>query len=56
MAGRGGENSLNLRENENRLIRKALEKTGGKRAQAAHLLGINTATIYRKIEKYGITG
>lgn len=51
-----GEKTLNLEKNETRLIRKALKKTGGNRALAARLLGINTATIYRKIEKYGITG
>ncbi len=43
---------LTLRENEIGLLKKALEKTGGNRAKAAKLLGINTSTIYRKIEKY----
>ncbi len=45
---------ITLRENEITMIKKALKKTGGKRAQAAKLLGINTSTIYRKIEKYQI--
>jgi len=44
--------TLNLRENEVILIREALNKTSGKKAEAAELLGINTATIYRKIKKY----
>jgi len=47
----GGE-ILTLRENEIMLIRNTLKKTGGNRAKAAGLLGINTSTIYRKIEKY----
>ncbi len=46
--------SLNLLENEIVLIRRALGKVDGNRARAAELLGINTATIYRKIKKYGI--
>ncbi|MCP3954203.1 MAG: sigma-54-dependent Fis family transcriptional regulator [Desulfobacterales bacterium] len=44
-----------LRENEIALIKMALKKSAGNRAQAAGLLGINTSTIYRKIEKYHIT-
>jgi transcriptional regulator with PAS, ATPase and Fis domain len=43
-----------LKENEIVLIKKALLKTGGKKAEAANLLGINTATLYRKIKRYGI--
>ncbi len=45
---------LTLRENEIKLIKNALKKTGNNRAKAAELLGINTSTIYRKIEKYHI--
>jgi two-component system response regulator AtoC len=43
-----------LRENEIILVKKALRKTGGSKAQAAELLGINVATIYRKIKRYGL--
>jgi len=43
-----------LRDNEIALIKAALRKTNGNRAKAAALLGINTSTIYRKIEKYQI--
>ena len=43
-----------LKENEIVLIKKALLKTGGKKPEAADLLGINTATLYRKIKRYGI--
>jgi DNA-binding NtrC family response regulator len=49
-----GAGRFNLRENEIRLIRRALEAVAGRRAEAAKLLGINTATVYRKIEKYGL--
>ncbi|UCF84963.1 MAG: sigma-54-dependent Fis family transcriptional regulator [Desulfobacteraceae bacterium] len=43
-----------LQENEVILIKKALSKTGGKKAEAADLLGINITTLYRKIKRYGI--
>jgi DNA-binding NtrC family response regulator len=43
-----------LRENEIILIKKALDKTGGNKAIAADLLGINITTLYRKIKKYKI--
>jgi DNA-binding NtrC family response regulator len=49
------EGSLNLQENEIRLIRRALEKCRGNRAKAAALLGVNTATVYRKIQRYGLS-
>ena len=44
--------SLNLQQNEIALIRQALARTGGNKAEAARLLGVNTTTVYRKIEKY----
>ena len=47
--------TLNLKENEIILIRESLEKTGGNKAEAADLLGINLTTLYRKIKKYGIS-
>ena len=36
-------------------IRKALEAAGGKRMEAARLLGLSRRTLYRKLDKYGIT-
>lgn len=42
-------------DNEKELIRKALEKHGGKRKMAAKELGISERTLYRKIHDYGIT-
>ena len=47
--------NLNLRDNEIQLIKKALQKTKGNKAEAAQLLGINLSTVYRKLDKYGIT-
>ena len=35
-------------------IAEALEKTHGNRAQAARLLGIGRATLYRRLERYGL--
>ena len=35
-------------------ITKALEATGGKRAEAAKLLGIGERTLFRKIKEYGL--
>ncbi|EOP60476.1 hypothetical protein IIW_04425 [Bacillus cereus VD136] len=39
---------------EKRAITRALEKTAGNRKEAAELLGIHRASLYRKIERYGI--
>ncbi|MEA1010717.1 MULTISPECIES: sigma 54-interacting transcriptional regulator [Bacillus cereus group] len=40
---------------EKRAIRRALEKTVGNIKEAAELLGIHRASLYRKIERYGIS-
>ncbi|MDY6986693.1 MAG: sigma-54 dependent transcriptional regulator [Thermodesulfobacteriota bacterium] len=48
------EGLLSLKENEIRLIGKALEKTKGSKSQAADLLGINVTTLYRKLKRYGL--
>ncbi|WP_242227136.1 sigma 54-interacting transcriptional regulator [Bacillus cereus group sp. BfR-BA-01315] len=39
---------------EKRVIARALEKTAGNRKEAAELLGIHRASLYRKIERYGM--
>jgi transcriptional regulator of acetoin/glycerol metabolism len=44
--------NLNLVENEKMLMLRALRQTGGNKAEAAQLLGINITTVYRKMEKY----
>jgi Nif-specific regulatory protein len=46
--------SLRLDHWEQKLIRTALERTGGNAAEAAQLLGIGRATLFRKVKEYGI--
>lgn len=46
--------SLSLQKKEIDLIRKAIEKHGGKRKDAARELGISERTLYRKIKEYDI--
>jgi transcriptional regulator with PAS, ATPase and Fis domain len=48
------EESLSLQDKEVELIRKALEKYGGKRKMAADELGISERTLYRKIKQFDI--
>jgi transcriptional regulator with PAS, ATPase and Fis domain len=45
---------LSLQDKEVELIRKALDKYGGKRKMAARELGISERTLYRKIKQYDI--
>jgi Nif-specific regulatory protein len=47
--------SLNIEYWERRLIRDALNRTEGNVPEAARLLGIGRATLYRKIEQYGVS-
>jgi two-component system nitrogen regulation response regulator GlnG len=44
------------REFEKVLIAKALAHTGGRRIEAANLLGIGRNTITRKIQELGLEG
>ncbi|HEY1598479.1 MAG TPA: sigma 54-interacting transcriptional regulator [Pirellulales bacterium] len=54
-AGSTGElDSLRIDVWEQRLIVEALKRTAGNVPDAAKLLGVGRATIYRKIEEYGI--
>ena len=39
---------------EERLVRQALARTGGVKAEAARLLGIKKSTLEYKTKKYGI--
>lgn len=48
------EESLSLSDKEVELIKKALERHGGKRKYAAAELGISERTLYRKIKEYNI--
>lgn len=47
-------NELNLEEIEKLLIRKALEKHDGNISHAARELGLTRASLYRRLEKYGL--
>jgi Nif-specific regulatory protein len=46
--------TLRIDDWERRLIRQALQRTGGNVPDAAKLLGIGRATLYRKIDEYKI--
>lgn len=47
-------NSTNLEETEKILIRKVIDKHGGNISKAAKELGLTRASLYRRIEKYGL--
>lgn len=47
-------NNLNLKVTEKILIRKVIEKHGGNISKAAKELGLTRASLYRRIEKYGL--
>jgi Nif-specific regulatory protein len=53
-AGSGEYDSLRIDYWERKLIHEALKRTGGSIPEAAKLLGLGRATLYRKIEEYGI--
>ncbi len=44
-----------LENTELDMIKKALQSSGGIKQHAAKLLGINTSTLYYKMEKYGLS-
>ncbi len=46
--------TLNLEETERTLIRKAISKSGGNLSHAAKELGLTRASLYRRLEKYGL--
>ena len=46
--------TLNIEHWERRLIKEALQRTSNHVPEAAKLLGISRATLYRKIDEYGI--
>ncbi len=50
----GDARELNLKRMEERLIRRALDATGGNRSRSARLLGVNRATLYNKLRTYQI--
>ena len=46
--------SESLAENEERLIRQALQDNAGRRNKSAKQLGISSTTLWRKMKKYGL--
>ncbi len=46
--------SMNLEDTEKMLIRKVIDKHGGNISKAAKELGLTRASLYRRLEKYGI--
>jgi len=46
--------NLNLEATEKILIRKVIDKHGGNISKAAKELGLTRASLYRRIEKYGL--
>jgi transcriptional regulator of acetoin/glycerol metabolism len=47
-------NSLNLDEIEKDMIQKVVEKHNGNISKAAKELGLTRASLYRRLEKYGL--
>ena len=52
--GGDADDPVSLGDMERRHIAKILKYTGGNKTEAARLLGIGIATLYRKIDEYGI--
>jgi DNA-binding NtrC family response regulator len=52
--GRAGAPELSLEAAEREQILRALQASGGKRIEAARLLGLSRRTLYRKLDRYGI--
>jgi transcriptional regulator with PAS, ATPase and Fis domain len=53
-ASESDDTDLNIKNMEERLIRRALHATGGNRSRSALLLGVNRATLYNKLRVYEI--
>lgn len=51
---RKGDDDFNLEEHEKRIMLKALKAFGNNKKLTAQKLGINRATLYNKMRKYGI--
>lgn len=52
----GGLESLRMDYWERKLIQEAMKRTSGNIPAAAQLLGIGRATLYRKVDEYGLKG
>ena len=53
---RSGAETLDLREQEQVMIERALKRFRGNRKQAAEALNISTVTLWRKMKQYGLEG
>jgi two-component system response regulator HydG len=47
---------LSMEEVERRYIQRVLEAAGGNKSVAAKILGFDRTTLYRKLDRYGMTG
>ena len=47
----GNQDLVNIRDNEIRLIMRALEENGGNRTEAAKKLGISRRTLHRRLKE-----
>ena len=52
---RPGDDTLDLQEQERRMIERALERFHGNRKKAAEALKISTVTLWRKMKQYGLS-
>jgi DNA-binding NtrC family response regulator len=52
---RAGDDTLDLQEQERRMIERALERFQGNRKKAAEALKISTVTLWRKMKQYGLS-
>ena len=52
---RGGDDTLDLQEQERASIERALERFNGNRKRAAEALNISTVTLWRKMKQYGLS-
>ena len=54
MTGDAGTLRAASESEEERLIREAMERTGGNISAAAKMLGVSRPTLYAKLKKYGL--
>jgi transcriptional regulator with PAS, ATPase and Fis domain len=47
---------LTLEAMEERMIRRAMERSAGNIQRAADALGVSRQALYRRLEKFGISG
>jgi DNA-binding NtrC family response regulator len=52
---RSGDDTLDLQQQEQVMIERALERFGGNRRRAAEALKISTVTLWRKMKQYGLS-